>query len=217
LKIDPESFLARILVAFGFRLLQVWSHTIRFEVCDRGNLLNIPRSERLIGACWHNRLLLLPFAMARFVPQRRGTTALISASSDGAWLAKLVQRFGFPVVRGSSSRKGAAAMLQLADVIESGGDIVITPDGPRGPVYRLGGGILLLAQKTGARVVPLNMEYSGCWRLPSWDRFILPRPFARVRLIFGPPHEVLPSTTEAEFERERERLHTAMMALVELR
>src|SRR5256886_14697135 len=168
-----------------------------------------------MGAAWHNRLLLLPFAIRRFIPQRRGA-ALISASRDGAWLAKLVRRFGFAVVRGSSSRKGAAAMLQLADVIASGHNVVITPDGPRGPAYRLGGGIILLAQKTGAQVVPLNLEYSSCWRLPSWDRFILPRPFAKVRLILGPPHEVLPSATEAEFERERERLQIAMMAPVEM-
>lgn len=216
MKLDPESFRARVLVAFGFRLLQVWSHTIRFDVEDRGKILHTPVSERLIGAAWHNRLLLLPFALRRFLPQRQGA-ALISASRDGAWLSTLVRRFGFSVVRGSSSRKGAAAMLQLADVIASGHDVVITPDGPRGPVYRPGGGIILLAQKTGARIVPLHLEYSRCWRLPSWDRFILPRPFTRVRFILGPPHQVLATSSEEEFEAERERLKAAMMALVEMR
>lgn len=179
-------------------------------------ILNIPLSQRLIGALWHNRLLLLPFAIRRYAPQRRGA-ALISASRDGAWLAKLIGRFGFSVVRGSSSRKGASAMLQLADVIAGGGDVVITPDGPRGPAYRPGGGLILLAQKTGAQIVPLSFEYSSCWRLGSWDRFILPRPFARVHFILGARHDVLPTTTEEEFERERERLRAAMMALVEMR
>jgi lysophospholipid acyltransferase (LPLAT)-like uncharacterized protein len=215
LKLDPESFSARVLVAFGFRLLQVWSHTIRLELEDRGKILQAPLSERFIGALWHNRLLLLPFALRRFLPERQGA-ALISASRDGAWLAKLVRRFGFLVVRGSSSRQGAAAMLQLADVIASGRDVVITPDGPRGPAYRPGGGIILLAQKTGARVVPLNLEYSRCWRLRSWDQFVLPRPFARVRFILGPPHEVVSTSDEEGFERERERLRGAMMALVEM-
>ena len=216
MKLDPESLRARILVAFGFRLLQVWSHTIRFEIEDRGKILQAPVSERFIGAAWHNRLLLLPFAIRRFITQRQGA-ALISASRDGAWLANLVHRFGFSVVRGSSSRKGAAAMLQLADVIASGHDVVITPDGPRGPAYRPGGGIILLAQKTGARVVPLNLEYARCWRLPSWDKFILPRPFTRVRFILGQAHEVLKTSNEEEFEAERERLKSAMMALVEMR
>ena len=216
MKLDPESLSARILVAFGFRLLQVWSHTIRFEVDDRGKILEAPGSERFIGALWHNRLLLLPFAIRRFIPQRQGA-ALISASRDGAWLSKLVRRFGFSVVRGSSSRKGAAAMLQLADVIASGHDVVITPDGPRGPAYRPGGGIILLAQKTGAHIVPLNLECSRCWRLASWDRFILPRPFTRVRFILGPPHQVRSTSSEEEFEGERERLRAAMMAQVEMR
>ena len=215
MKLDPESFAARALVAFGFRILQVWARTIRFRIEDRGKIRELVLSERLIGALWHNRLLLLPFAIRRFVPRRKGA-ALISASRDGAWLAKLVRRFGFEVVRGSSSRKGASAMLQLADVIAAGQDVVITPDGPRGPVYRPGGGIILLSQKTGARVVPLNFEYSSCWRLGSWDRFVLPRPFAEVRFILGERYEVLPTSTEEEFERERERLKSAMMALVEM-
>jgi lysophospholipid acyltransferase (LPLAT)-like uncharacterized protein len=216
LKVDAESFAGRILVGFGFRLLQLWAHTIRFEVEDRGNILAIPLSQRLIGATWHNRLLLLPFALARFLPQRHGA-ALISASRDGAWFAKLVHRFGFQVVRGSSSRKGAAAMLQLADVITSGADAVITPDGPRGPVYRPGGGLILLAQKTGAYIVPLNLEYSSCWRLRSWDRFILPRPFCTARFILGPARQVAVTSNEEEFERERERIKSAMMSLVETR
>ena len=133
MKLDPESFAARALVAFGFGLLQVWARTIRFRIVDRGKIRELPLSERLIGALWHNRLLLLPFAIRRFAPQRQGA-ALISASRDGAWLAKLVRRFGFEVVRGWSSRKGASAMLQLADVIATGQDVVITPDGPPDPL-----------------------------------------------------------------------------------
>jgi lysophospholipid acyltransferase (LPLAT)-like uncharacterized protein len=216
LKLDPESFTGRVLVSFGFHLLQLWARTIRFEAEDRGNIVAVPVSRRLIGAAWHNRLLLLPFALRRFLPHRHGA-ALISASRDGAWFAKLVCRFGFDVVRGSSSRKGAAAILQLADVIAAGGDAVITPDGPRGPAYRPGGGILLLAQKTGATIVPLNLEYSSYWRLRSWDRFILPRPFCKARFIFGSPVEVGITRNEEEFERERHHLEAAMISLVETR
>ncbi len=214
MKLEAESFAGRILVGFGFHLLQLWAGTIRFEVEDRGDILNIPLSQRLIGAAWHNRLLLLPFALKRFLPRRHGA-ALISASRDGAWFAKLVRRFGFDVVRGSSSRKGAAAMLQLADVIAAGGDAVITPDGPRGPSYRPGGGMILLAQKTGAHIVPLNLEYSSYWRLRSWDRFILPRPFCKARFILGLPHDVPVIDNEEEFERERKQIESAMMTLVE--
>src|SRR5881398_1383411 len=91
---------------------------------------------------------------------------------------------------GSSSRLGASAILQLTDVLASGRDVVITPDGPRGPAYELGPGIIYLAQKSGAAVLPVNMEYSSYWRLGSWDRFIVPRPFSRVRVLIDRPHIV---------------------------
>ena len=211
-----EGRAARWLIAVGYYLLQVWARTIRFEIDDRAAVVGTPAEPRYIGALWHNRLLLLPHVIRTFLPQRKGA-ALISASRDGALLADLVQRFGFDVVRGSSSRKGAAAMLQLADVMANGRDAVITPDGPRGPAYEIGPGIVFLAQKSGAAVVPINMEYSGCWRLKSWDRFILPRPFSTVRVIFGSPHRVEPTKTDAEFEAERVRLQNAMMQNVEMR
>ncbi len=211
-----EGWRARWLIAFGHRLLQIWARTLRFTIDDRAEVIGVPPDERYIGALWHNRLLLLPFVIKEFLPERRGA-ALISASRDGTLLADLVERFDFEVVRGSSSRKGASAMRQLAEVIASGKDVVITPDGPRGPAYELGQGIIYLAQQSGAAVVPVNMEYSSCWRVKSWDRFILPKPFSKVRVIFGPPHRVAPTSTEEEFERERQRLQEAMMQLVKMR
>lgn len=211
-----EGWRARCLIAFGYRLLQVWARTLRFEIEDRAGVIGTPPNERYIGALWHNRLLLLPFVIKRYLPVRRGA-ALISASRDGAILADLVERFDFEVVRGSSSRQGASAMRQLADIIASGQDVVITPDGPRGPAYELGPGIVFLAQQSGAAVVPINMEYASCWRVKSWDRFILPRPFSTVRVIFAPPHRVAPTSNEEEFERERQRLQEAMIQLVEMR
>jgi len=204
----------RLLVAFGFRLLQFWTRTLRFELDDRAGFVTKPENERVIGALWHNRVLLLPHVARHYVP-RRPSAALISTSRDGAWLAQLVERFGVAVVRGSSSRKGATAMRQLGDMIAAGRDLAITPDGPRGPVYQLGPGIVFLAQRSETPVLPMNMEYSSCWRLKSWDRFILPKPFSTVRVIFGPLHHVSPTSTDAEFESERLRLQNAMMQIIE--
>ena len=211
-----EGWRARWLVAIGYRLLQIWARTLRFEIEDRAGVIGAPPNERYIGALWHNRLLLFPFVLRRYLPERHGA-ALISASRDGGILADLVKRFGFEVVRGSSSRKGASAIRQLAEVIAGGRDVVITPDGPRGPAYELGQGIIFLAQQSGAGIVPVNMEYSSYWRVKSWDRFILPRPFSRVRVLFGSPHRVASTSTEKEFEHERLRLQEAMMQLVEMR
>ena len=207
---------ARWLIAVGFRVLQLWVRTLRYEIDDRAGVVGKPADQNYIGALWHNRLLIFPFVLRRFFSNRHGA-ALISASRDGDLLADAITRFGFDVVRGSSSRLGASAILQLTDVLASGGDVVITPDGPRGPAYELGPGIVYLAQKSGAAVVPVNMEYSSCWRLKSWDRFILPRPFAKICVIIGQPHRVRSTNTVDDFEAERLRLQDAMMALVERR
>ena len=204
------------MVAFGFRLLQLWGRTLRYEIDDRAGIVGRPVTENYIGALWHNRLLVFPLILRRFFPQRHGA-ALISASRDGDLLADAVQRFGYDVVRGSSSRLGASAILQLTQVLAAGGDVVITPDGPRGPAYELGPGIIFLAQKSGAAVLPMNLEYSRCWRLGSWDRFIVPRPFAKVRVLINRPHNVKSTTTPEEFEGERLALQNAMMELVEMR
>ena len=211
-----EGRLARWLITFGVRLLRVWERTLRYEVDDGASIVGKPVTENYIGALWHNRLLIFPLVLRRFFPNRPGA-ALISASRDGDLLADAIHRFGYDVVRGSSSRLGTSAILQLTQVLASGRDVVITPDGPRGPAYELGPGIVFLAQKTGATVLPMNLEYSHCWRLGSWDRFIIPRPFSKVRVLISRPHHVKRTGTSDEFEAERLALQNAMMAQVEMR
>jgi lysophospholipid acyltransferase (LPLAT)-like uncharacterized protein len=211
-----EGWKARWLVALGFRLLQILARTLRYEMDDRAGVLGKPVEGNYIAALWHNRLLLISFVLKKFFPQRPGA-GLISASRDGDMIADATRRFGFDVVRGSSSRMGASALLELSEVLVSGRDVLITPDGPRGPAYKLGPGIIFLAQKTGAPVVPVNMEYSSCWRVKSWDRFIIPKPFSKVRVIIGPSQRISSTSSDEEFERERLRLQNVMMSLVERR
>jgi lysophospholipid acyltransferase (LPLAT)-like uncharacterized protein len=212
-----EGWRARWLIAFGYWLLQIWVRTLRYQIDDRARVVRQPVAQNYIGCLWHNRLLVLPFILKRFTPDRHGA-ALISASRDGELLADAIQRFGFNVVRGSSSRLGASALLQLSQVIASGGDVVITPDGPRGPVYELGPGpVFFCVKKKNLGVLPINLEYSRCWRLNNWDGFIIPRPFSEVRVTFGEPHHVRATSTPEEFEAERRRLQDRMMSLVERR
>lgn len=207
---------ARFLVALAFPFLKLWFATLRWEFDDRGRVRATPPSTSVIAGLWHNRLLLSAHMIRKFFPQRRGA-ALISASRDGAIISDVVERYGFETARGSSSRFGSAALLQLADAIARGRDVLITPDGPRGPAYRLGGGVLFLAQKTGVPIVPVNFEYSACWRAKSWDRFIIPKPFSKVCIILGEPLRVRSTSTDEEFEAERARVENAMMALVQMR
>ena len=180
---------------------------------DRANVLGKPVEGNYIAALWHNRLLLISHVLRKFFPQRPGA-GLISASRDGDLIADVTKRFGFDVVRGSSSRMGASALRELGEILASGRDVLITPDGPRGPVYELGPGIVFLAQRTGAPVIPVNMEYSSCWRVKSWDRFIIPKPFSKIRVIIGEPQQIRSTSSDEEFEQERVRLQNVMMSLV---
>jgi lysophospholipid acyltransferase (LPLAT)-like uncharacterized protein len=205
-----------VLQAAGFRLLELWAQTLRYTFDDRAGVVGGAAERPYILAFWHNRLLLLPYIVRRFLPARK-PTALISASRDGEVAADLVERFGFETVRGSSSRRGASAVLRLTQIIAEGGDLAITPDGPRGPVYEVSAGTIFLAQKSGAPVLPFHVEFSRAWRMKSWDRFFLPVPFSTVHVFFGQPHVVPETSNEAEFEGERLRLQEVMLALVKQR
>jgi lysophospholipid acyltransferase (LPLAT)-like uncharacterized protein len=211
-----EGWKARWLIAFGVQLLKLLGRSVRYEIDDRAGIVGQPVVSNFIGSLWHNRLLIFPLVLRRFFPNRHGA-ALISASRDGELLSDAIQHFDYAVIRGSSSKLGASALLQLSDVLAAGGDVVITPDGPRGPAYELGPGIVFLAQKTGKAVLPINMEYSSCWRVKSWDRFIIPKPFSKVRVIIGQPEIIKSTADDSEFESERLRLQNTMLSLVERR
>lgn len=211
-----EGWPARWLTALGFRLLQLWAGTLRFEVEDRSGLVGRPRGAPFITAIWHNRLLLWAYAARRFLAPYEGT-GLTSASRDGEYVAGFVECYGYEVVRGSTSRKGVKALLQLKRALARGRFVGIVPDGPRGPAYQLSSGIVFLAQRSGAPVLPMNMEFSSCWRLRNWDRFMLPKPFSTVRLKIGALHFIPDTADESEFESERQRLENVMMEMVEIR
>ncbi len=207
---------ARLLIVIGYRVLRLWEKTFRYEVRDDSGITRDEAPVPIIAAAWHNRLLMLPISARRFVPVRPGA-ALISASRDGGWIAELVKKCGFDVVRGSSSRQGVAAILQMGDVLASRRDVIISPDGPRGPVYQVGPGIVFLAQKSGIPVMPLHLEFSSYWRVKSWDGFFIPKPFSKARLIFGKPHQVAVTDTDEAFEAERLKVENLLMSLVEHR
>ena len=211
-----EGWPARLLIAIGYGILRTWESTFRYEVHDDAGITQGTLGTPIIAAAWHNRLLMLPISARRFVPTRPGA-ALISASRDGGWIAELVKKCGFDVVRGSSSRQGVAAILQMGDVLASGRDVIISPDGPRGPVYQVEPGIIFLAQKSGFPVMPLHLEFSSSWRVKSWDRFFVPKPFSKARLIFGKPYHVAATASDDTFEAERLKVENMLMSLVEHR
>jgi lysophospholipid acyltransferase (LPLAT)-like uncharacterized protein len=209
-----ESWLGRALITFVYVLFRLWAKTLRLRLEDPHNGVALVRDRPVIFAIWHNRLLLLPIVGTRYFPHRPNV-GLISVSRDGDLVSKLVERCGHRTIRGSTSRKGMIALRQLVDALAAGTNVWVTPDGPRGPVYQAGQGTIFLAQKSETAIVPLHMEYSSSWRLKSWDRFFVPRPFCHVRIVLGAPLQMARTTDPEQFEAERLRLQTAMMSLVE--
>ena len=179
--------------------------TLRFRFVDRSGVMATPPKRPLIWTFWHNRLFLMPHVFERYFPGRRGA-ALTSASKDGEILAAFLEQFGARPVRGSSSRGGGRALVELKRLVDDGYIIGITPDGPRGPRYSLSPGLVKLAQISEGVVMPVQVHYSSFWQLKTWDGFMIPKPFAEVTITFDPVVPVAMTTTEAEFEAERRRL-----------
>jgi lysophospholipid acyltransferase (LPLAT)-like uncharacterized protein len=209
-----DSWRGRALIVLGFGVYRLWARTLRLQVEDPHEVIGFVRKQPVIFAIWHNRLLMLPRVFDPSFPTRQ-SYGLISASRDGDLIAQFIERSGYGTIRGSTSRKGVIALRQLIDTLAADGNVLFTPDGPRGPVYQASQGVIFVAQKSGAPIVPIHMEYSSCWRLKSWDRFAVPRPFATLRAKFGEPIYIAPLSEPEQFETERLRLQDAMMRLVE--
>lgn len=203
-----EALLAGIAV-FIIRLL---FSTLRLKVDDPiGFADNLPKGP-LILCFWHNRILAITLAFLRKYPykQRKGVTVLTSPSRDGEILARVVGGLGMGSVRGSSSRRGSTALRELVRLVESGGDIAITPDGPRGPRYKLGPGAVLLAQTTGASLVPVHAKFSNAIQMKTWDGFCIPLPFSTVSVTVGDAIIVPRTLADEEFEATRAQLETLL-------
>jgi lysophospholipid acyltransferase (LPLAT)-like uncharacterized protein len=168
------------MAVFGF-CVRMWTRSLRFHYgADVQAFLDKP-SEPAVVILWHNRLLLAPEIFRRYLPERK-LAGLISASSDGAWLAGFFEQLGIKPIRGSRHGRGVQAFRELIKVSRAGYDIGITPDGSRGPMYDMKAGASTLALRGGAPILLLSYNYTRAWRLKSWDRFYIPVPFSRINL-----------------------------------
>jgi lysophospholipid acyltransferase (LPLAT)-like uncharacterized protein len=160
----------------------------------------------VIYVVWHDRLLLLPYLYGH-----RGSRVLASRSRDGELVARWIRRFGLEPVRGSSTRGGGEALRLLTRALRSGHEVVVVPDGPKGPREVLKPGVIALARLTGAPIVPMALGASREWRLRSWDEFRIPKPFARCVMRFGEPIYV--ARHRAGEEAARKEVEAALRGL----
>jgi lysophospholipid acyltransferase (LPLAT)-like uncharacterized protein len=169
---------ALIYLAIRFLHATMRIRVIGAEVPQASHL----RGEGIIIAFWHSRLLMAPFAY-----KGRGAHALVSSHGDGEIIANVLKCFQISLVRGSSSKKGTKALIELVRLARKNCDLAIIPDGPRGPSETVKPGVAQLARLTGRPVIPLAFSSSKCKRFRSWDRFLLPYPFSSGFFIWGEP------------------------------
>jgi len=140
------------------------------------------QGKPVIFVFWHGQLLPLVH-----YHRHEGAVVLVSEHGDGEYITRVIERHGFDTVRGSSTRSGIKGLKGLIRAAREGHDLAITPDGPRGPARRFKPGALVAARVTGLPIIPLAAGASSAWRLESWDRFLIPRPFSRIRIRYAPP------------------------------
>ena len=171
----------RWIVRLGALLVRALASTWRIRVIGDAGL----RAEREAGRAviitlWHGQMLPLLYQH-----RGEGVAVLISEHRDGEIIARIATALGHRTVRGSTTRGAGRALLSMVRQVESGQDIAVTPDGPRGPAKSFAPGALIVAQRTGAAIIPATATARAAWRLKSWDRFMIPRPFTRIVISYG--------------------------------
>jgi len=200
----PAAFAGAWLV----RLLGISWRIERVGIVERD--ARLAQGERCIYAFWHARLMPLCFTH-----RGRGIAVLISQHRDGELVARIIERLGFAAARGSSTRGGEEGTRDMLRLAERGHVLAITPDGPRGPAGVVKPGLVYLASRTGFPVIPVAAATSRGWRLRSWDRFVVPAPFARVVVGYGSPIPVPAGLDDDAIEAWCVRLQGAIDELTE--
>lgn len=199
------------LAGFGVWLvMQLICMTIRIR--SEREVSEDEYDQTILACIWHNRNFICPYTW-NTAQMKHPMGAFTSASKDGALLESVVSYFGIKSYRGSSHRRGATAFLEALESVAQGACLAITPDGPRGPVYKIQPGIVKLASLAGVPIVAFCIDYENCWRIgKAWDKYCIPKPFSTVRVLWRKPYYVPAGLSDEELYRHIAVLE-GMMAL----
>jgi len=204
-----KRFQVAAIAGVGYPLVTALGHTLRWRVEGQQHFESVLASGRQpIMAFWHGRIL-----PGTLYFRRRGIVVITSENFDGEWIARIIERFGYGTARGSTSRGGRRAMLQLVRDMKAGRPAGFTIDGPRGPARVAQAGAVWLAGATGNPVLPFHAEASSHWSLRSWDRTQIPKPFSTVALVIGEPMDVPKDATADMLESARVELEARLRNL----
>ncbi len=194
-----------------YTMIRTIGRTIRFEVEGEANFDAIGQAGHLpIYAFWHDRI----FAGTYFF-RDRGIAVITSQSKDGEYIARFIQRLGYGAIRGSSTRGGVGALVEMIKATRAGTPTAFTLDGPKGPRYEAKPGAVLLAKKTGNPIMPFVVECARYWTVGSWDRLQIPKPFTRAKVIIGKPIYVPADAGQDEIDLKLRELQLSLDAMVE--
>lgn len=191
---------------FGKWILWLWAKSARTTVLGEDSYRELRKKKiPAIVLIWHGRIFFAPYFF-----RRRGIMPLVSPSEDGEIIAQIINRWGYKTLRGSSSHSIIKAWNEMKKELNRGGELIIVPDGPRGPGRKMKLGAMKLAQETGAFLVPFTFSSSKRKILKSWDRFLIPAPFSRFVAMFGDPISVDPTLDKKEMGKKLQEVEKIM-------
>jgi len=194
---------ARILGRMGYRFVLMVGKTLRLKTPGYEKIRDLKGGVIVCG--WHGKSLIPGWFF-----RNKGFWVVISQSRDGEIQNVVFSSLGYNVIRGSTGRGGVRAAVESIRALKKGGSMAMTPDGPRGPSGVVQGGVMLMAQKSGAALVPVGISARPCWRAPAWDKYMFPWFFARAVFLFGDPIYVPEESTEDQVEQYRLQLESAI-------
>jgi lysophospholipid acyltransferase (LPLAT)-like uncharacterized protein len=188
---DNPSWRVRLSVLAGGGVLSALSRTWRYHVIAEQPVKDLRKAGKpILFALWHGQMLPL-----LWYHSHQGVAVVVSEHSDGEIIARILEWMGYRLIRGSTSRGADRALLGIVRTLKEGKDVAITPDGPRGPARQFAQGAIVAANRARAPIIPALAHVDRAWTLSSWDGFIIPKPFARITIAYGPPTLVEAATT----------------------
>ncbi|KPL05330.1 MAG: hypothetical protein AMJ73_01340 [candidate division Zixibacteria bacterium SM1_73] len=192
-------------------LIFLLGKTLRIKWIGEENLNPIREDKgRVLYAFWHGRMLILSYSH-----RWQKIHVLISQHRDGELIASIIERLGFATIRGSTTRGGTKAIFEMAKKGVDGYDVAITPDGPKGPRFKVQPGTIYIAQRSGLPIIPVTNSAKSRWTLSSWDGFLIPKPFSKAVIMIGEPIYVSPESTPQELEEKKEELEKKLVELTQ--
>lgn len=205
-----ERLIIRFVGIFSYLVVRLIGLTIRFQVTNPEFEEEVlAAGKQPIYSFWHDRMVTSTYFF-----RGRGIIVLSSQSFDSEYTARCIQRFGYGIVKGSSTRGAVSGLVGMIRAMKAGSPVAFTVDGPKGPRYEAKSGPVLLAKKTGNPLVPFVIECEKYWRVKNWDRLQIPKPFTRANVIFAEPIHVDPKVTDEELEAKRLELQSTLDMLV---